>query len=160
MGDRVFNIALGRALELHNRVKFEDPSSSRLVVVLLRAVETEEGLIDRSNLWSLLNSVDNTEANFTGYSRKVLAAADLDASVVNLTTNVHIAVLPELTWANAGGATDNSLVKLLVCYVDDYAMGVDDDYIPLVALDFVTTTDGDDLVALSNADGYISAASM
>ena len=61
--------------------------------------------------------------------------------------------IDNITWSSAGGASDNSLVKLIVC--EDGATDADRDV--LSAHDFVIDTDGNDLTATMPAEGFYGA---
>lgn len=158
MADGVFNIAKGRVNELHDRVNSNDPTNSALVVVLLKVAEADGTLEDYDDLNALLGAAGNTEADFTNYARKVLTDADITASAVDDTNNRREADIADQTWTSAGGASNNTLVKLLVCYDDDSTGGTDANIIPLTHHDFAVTTDGSDLTAQINAAGYFRAA--
>lgn len=159
MADGVFNIAKGRVVELYNRVESDDPTNSAFIVVLLSAAEADGTLEDYDDLSTLLGAAGNTEATFTNYARKTLTSTELAALPSPDDTNNRYDVdLPDQTWTSAGGTTDNTLVKLLVCYDSDTTGGTDANIIPLCHYDFSVTTDGSDLTAQFNADGFFRAA--
>lgn len=159
MADGVFNIAKGKVCEYYDRVKGNDPSTSALVIVLLKANETEADLLDHDNLSVLLAAAGNTEADFTNYARIELTDSELAAIPAPDDTNDrNERDLPDQTWSSAGGASNNTLVKLLVCYDDDTGGGDDTNIIPLTHHDFAVTTDGSDLIAQINASGFFRAA--
>lgn len=158
MADFVFNIAKGKVNEYHDRVVNNDPTNAALVIVLLQAAEADATLEDYDDLATLLAQGGNTEADFTNYARKVLTDSDLSASVVDDTNNRREADMADQTYTSAGGASNNTLVKLLVCYDSDTTGGTDSNIIPLTAHDFSVTTDGNDIVAQINAAGYFRAA--
>jgi len=159
MADQVMNIAKGRVVELYNNVKGNNPANSAFIVVLLKAVEADDTLNNYDDLGALLGAAGNTEADFTNYARKVLTDADLVAlPAPDDTNNRRDLDIPDQTWTAAGGATNNTLAKLLVCYDADTTAGTDADIIPLTHHDFVATTDGNDLVAQINTAGFYRAA--
>lgn len=158
MADGVFNIAKGRAIELHNRVANNDPAASGLVVVLLKAAEADATLEDYDNLSLLLAAAGNTEADFTNYARKVLTDTDISAATPDDTNNRQEADIPDQTWTSAGGTTDNTLAKLIICYDSDTGAGDDTGLVPLSHHDFVATTDGNDLTATIDANGYFRSS--
>lgn len=157
MADGVFNIAKGKVNEYHDRVDGNDPANSALVVVLLSAAEADGTLEDYDTLAAVLAGA-NTEATFTNYARKVLTDTDITASVVDDTNNRREADIPDQTWSSAGGASNNTLVKMLICYDNDTTAGTDTNIIPLCHYDFSATTNGGDLTAQINAAGYFRAA--
>jgi len=159
MTNGVINIAKGRVIEYYNRVKSNDPANSALIIVLLKAVEADDALLDHNTLDALIAAASNTEADFTNYGRKVLTDADLAALPSPDDTNNRFEVdIPDQTWVAAGGATNNTLVKLLVCFDPDTTGGDDTTIIPLTHHDFAVTTDGSDLIAQINASGFFRAA--
>jgi len=82
MANAVFNVALGRINELHDRVVGNDPANSALVIVLLKTAEADATLKDYTTLAALLAGA-NVEANFTNYARKVLTNTELTGSTAD-----------------------------------------------------------------------------
>lgn len=157
MSDQPFNIAKGRAVEFYNRVESNDPANSAFILVLLKVAEPDATLIDYDDLGSLLAG-SNTEADFTNYARKTLTDTEL-ASFPSPSDadNQYLIDMPDQTWASAGGATNNTLTKLLVCYDSDTTGGTDSNIVPVAHFDFSVTTDGTDLNAVINAAGFYRA---
>lgn len=158
MANGVFNIAKGRVNEYQNRVNDNDPANSALIVVLLKVAEADATLEDYADLGTLIAAAGNTEADFTNYARKTLTDAEIGPPTVDNTNNNQRSDFPDQTWTSAGGTTDNTLVKLIVCYDADTTGGTDSNIIPLTYHDFATTTNGNDLTAVINANGYYSAS--
>jgi len=159
MADLVFNIAKGQPVEYYRRIKGNDPANSAFILVLLKASESDALLIDRDDLSALLGAAANTEADFTNYARKVLTDADLDALPAPDDTNDRYDIdLPDQTFVSAGGASNNNLVKALICYDSDTTGGTDANIVPVCHYDFVATTDGTNLVLQWNAAGFFRAA--
>lgn len=159
MADGVFNIAKGRVVELYNRVENNDPANAAFVVVLLKLAEADATLEDYDDLSALLGAAGNTEADFTNYARKTLTEADLAALPAPDDTNNRYEVdLPDQTWTAAGGAANNTLVKMLICYDSDTTGGTDANIVPLCHYGFAVTTDGSALTAQFNALGFFRAA--
>lgn len=156
MADGVFNTAKGRVNELINDVAAQATSDCRIVVVLLSAVESDAALMDHFDLDGLLFASGNTEATFTAYARKELSDADIFGSSADTTANQHTSQIPDQTWTNAGGATNNTLAKLLVCYAQFEGAG-DTNITPLTYHDFVVTTDGTDLTTEFDPGGFFRA---
>ena len=157
MADGTFNISLGKVAAYHDRVNANDPANSVLVVVLLRVSEADATLEDYDTLNALLGAAGNTEADFTNYARKVLTDSDITASAVDDTNNRVRCDIPNQTWSSAGGAANNTLTKVLICYDDDSAGGNDTNLIPLTHFDFTPTTNGNDLILQIAAEGYHQA---
>ena len=158
MADGVFNIAKGRVNEYVNRVDSNDPTNSALIVVLLKASEADATLEDYDDLNALLGAAGNTEADFTNYARKTLTDTDVANPTPDDTNNRQDADCPDQTWTSAGGASNNTLTKLVICYDGDTGAGTDANIIPLTHHDFATTTDGSDLTAQINASGFYRAS--
>lgn len=147
MADIVFNAAKGKAAE-----KVADATTS-VGVLLLKTADTDANLKDLSpNTVAQLLSAVNVEANFTNYARKT----SLTGTVTVDNTNDWLTIsIPNQTWTAAGGGVNNTLAKLVVFLEESAA---DSGRVPLVALDFVATTDGTDLIANFNAAGFFKAA--
>lgn len=158
MPDGVFNIAKGRVNEYVNRVDSNDPTNAALIVVLLSAAEADGTLEDYDDLGTLIAAAGNTEATFTNYARKTLVDTDVADPTPDDTNNRQDADIPDQTWLSAGGASNNTLVKLIVCYDSDTTGGTDSNIIPLTHHDFAVTTNGNDLTAQINAAGFYRAA--
>ncbi len=155
MADGVFNVAKGKVNEYHDRVDGNDPAGSELVIVLLKVVEADGTLEDYDTLAAILAG-SNTEADFTNYARIDLTDADISASQVDDTNNWRYATFGDQTWSSAGGTTDNTLVKLLVCY-DSTGSAADSAIVPMTYHDFSVTTNGGDVSADVGANGYFRA---
>lgn len=156
MADGVFNVAKGKVNEYMARVDGNDPAAGTIVVVLFKVSEAD-GTLEDYDLLSTLIAGSNTEADFTNYARKVLTDSDITAPTPDDTNNRQDADIPDQTWTSAGGATNNTLTKLIVCY-DPSSSGVTDSVmIPLTHHDFTSTTDGSDLTA-QFPNGFYRAA--
>lgn len=149
MSDGVFNIAKGRAAHYATLPAANDA----LVVVLLKVAEADSTLVDYDTLGALLAG-SNTEADFTNYARKTITSATVTVDDANDRADADIA---DQTWNSAGGTSNNALVKMLVCYDSDTTSGTDANIIPLTHHDFVTTTDGSDLIAQIATAGFYRA---
>ena len=156
MANIVFNISKGEVNAYVKRVVNNDPANSALVVVLLKAAEADGILQDYNTLGDILAGA-NTEADFTNYSRKILTNTELSLPTVDHSGNQQFSDAPDLTYVSAGGAVNNALVKMLICYDSDTTSGTDANLVPLVAIDWVITTDGNDLVAVFGSTGFFGA---
>lgn len=153
----VFNIAKGSI-----RYYFGLPAANDgLVVLLLKAsgLVSDDVLVDYPDVAAILAGASD-EADFTNYARKVLTSG---VTVTQDNTNNRIDIdIDNQTWSGAGSVTpgpaNNSLGKLVVAYDPDTTTPGDGTLIPLVAFDFVTTTDGTNLLAEINAAGLVRAA--
>lgn len=151
MADAVFNIALGKVAYYAGLPAANDA----LIVVLLKSsgLEANATLKDYDNLAALLAGT-NDECTFTNYARKTVTAVTVTVDDTNERVDCDIA---DQTWALAGGATNNAVAALIVCYDPDTTSGTDSSIIPLTKHDFVVTTDGGDLTAAFDAAGWYRA---
>lgn len=159
MADDVFNIAKGRVVEYYNRVEGNDPANSAFIVVLGTGAITDATLEDLDTLQAVLDDAGFSEATFTNYARKTLTDADLAALPAPDDTNNRFEVdIPDQVWSSAGGAANNTLTRMLICYDSDTTSGTDSNIIPLCFYDFAITTNGGDLTAQINANGFFRAS--
>jgi hypothetical protein len=159
MADQPFNIAKGRVVEWYNRIESNDPANSAFIIVLLKVAESDATLIDYDDLGALLGAAGNTEADFTNYARKVVTDSDLAALPAPDDTNNRFDIdMPDQVYSSAGGATNNTLVKAIICYDSDTTGGTDANIIPCAHYDFAVTTDGTDLTMKINAAGFYRAS--
>ncbi len=159
MADGVMNIAKGRVVEWYNRVENNDPANAAFIVVLLKANEADGTLEDYDDLSTLLGAAGNTEADFTNYARKTVTDSELAALPAPDDTNNRFDIdMPDQTWSSAGGASNNTLTKLIICYDSDTTGGTDSNIIPVAHYDFSITTNGGDITAQINAAGFFRAA--
>lgn len=155
MANGVFNVAKGRVNELIERVEQDDPSGCEIQLKLLKTAEADATLEDYDTFSALLAG-SNTEADFTNYATISLTASDVSRTVDD-SGNTQYSVITDQTWSSAGGASNNTIVKLVVCY-DPLGTDVDANLIPLTHHDFSATTNGNDLIADFSASGFYSAA--
>ncbi len=131
-----------------------------IIVVLLKAsgLESDGVIADHDTLASLLAGT-NDECDFTNYARKTLAGTGSTTGVmaasIDDTLNRVLLDLPDLTWAAAGGAVNNSVGGLLVCFDLNTTTGTDANIEPCVLHSMSETTNGNDLVARFHADGSV-----
>jgi len=160
MANIVFNISKGEVNAYTKRVVNNDPANSALVLVLLKTAQADATLLDYDTLDAILTAgggTANVEADFTNYARKVLTNTELSAPTVDDTGNEQYSDMPDQTYTSAGGATNNTLVKALVCYDNDTTGGTDANLIPLTAHDVSVTTDGNNLTLTIPANGFYGA---
>jgi hypothetical protein len=158
MANGVFNIAKGRVNELMNRIDDNDPTNAGLTIVLLAATSEADATLEDYDTLAALLAGSNTEATFTNYARKDLSDSDITGPTPDDANNRQDADFPDQTWTSAGGASNNTLDKLIVCYNPDITSDTDANIIPLTHHDFAATTNGGDLVAQVNAAGFFRAA--
>jgi hypothetical protein len=129
-----FDWALGREVELYNRVDTNDPTNSALLMVVLTASGLEEDSILRTyaTLSALLAS-SNDEVTNTNYARKTLTDANLSAFSPNISTHRTTLTLPLQTFTSI--AAGDSWSKVLICYDNDTTGGTDANVVPVTAAD-------------------------
>jgi hypothetical protein len=152
VSDGVFNQAKGK-LGYYATLP---AANDALIVVLLKAsgLEADDTLNNYDDLAALLAAA-NDEADFTNYTRKTLASVTL---TVDDTNNRADADAADFTYTSAGGASNNSIAKALICYDPDTTGGTDSSIIPCTYHDCVFTTDGtDQVIALATAGFYRAA---
>jgi hypothetical protein len=158
MANFIFNIAKGRVAELAGRVDAGDPAASRLYVVLLAStgLEAQSVLEDADTLDAVVGGTTN-EATNTGYSRKVLAAADIGPFAPDDTGNAYAVDIPDQTWTAVANDGTGGIGALLVCYAA-VATPTDLQITPLSHHSFAVTPDGSDVTAQIATGGFYSAS--
>jgi len=155
MADQIVNNCKGRGVELLRRVANQDPAVSAIIVVLLKTSEADSTLLDYSTLADLFGG-SNVEADFTNYARKSLDHSAITAPTPDDANDIQDGDIPNQTWSNAGGASNNTLVKAVICYAPNEA-GADSTIEIMSTHDFAVTTNGNDLVLQTPADGFYGA---
>lgn len=126
-----------------------------VIVVLLQASGLQADATLRTHQYlSALLSAGNTEATFTNYSRKVLAAADITVSV-NTGTHIVTVDIADQVWSAAGGAANNSVGALLTCYRPTSGTA-DSGVLVLTKHDYVISTTGGNLTATVPSIGTVA----
>src|SRR5262245_58935337 len=144
MADFVFNIAKGAVAE-----KVRD-GASNIEVMLLKTAEADTTFKDRDTVADITAN-GGVKCDFTNYAAKTGITGTITVDDTNDRVDVDI---PDQTWLAAGGATNNNITDLLVCYRESAG---DSGLIPLTCHDFTVTTDGSDLTAQINAVGFFRA---
>jgi hypothetical protein len=159
VADSVFNIAKGKVNEYVKRVDANDPANSAIVMVLLKSagLETHAVLKDRDDL-SVILAAANDECDFTNYARRVMSDTDLAVDVPDDTGDDFESAVSAWVIANAGGATNNTVGMLLICYDGDTTAGTDSNIVPLTMHDLTVTTDGTQLTISPSATSFFRAA--
>lgn len=123
-----------------------------LLIVLLQASGLPSAAtIKRTQFLSGVFSAGGVEATFTNYTRPAVTAGNITI-VVNTTTDVVSLDTSDQVWSAAGGATNNSLAKLILCYRPTSSTA--DSAVPILsAHDFVASTTGGNLTATIPAIG-------
>lgn len=134
MGAFTFDFALGREVELYNRVDTDDPTNSALLMVVLATtgLEADSVLRTYSTLSALLAAANNEVTN-TNYARKTLTQANLSAFSPDTSTHRTTLSLPLQTFTSI--AAGDSWSKVLICYDSDTTAGTDANVLPVTAAD-------------------------
>jgi hypothetical protein len=127
-------------------------ANDALIVVLLKltGLQADLTLADYTDLAALL-AASNDECDFTNYTRKTLTGV---TNTVDNANNWLDTDAVDFTYAAAGGATNNSIGKALICYDGDTTAGTDANIRPMTAHAFTATTDGNDLVVTIATGGF------
>lgn len=146
MADGTFNIALGSVAE-----KVRDVATN-VEFLILKAAEADATLVDYADVAALLVPAGNTEADFTNYARKTGITGTVTVDNTNDWVDVDI---PDQVFTAAGGATNNTCVKVVTAY--NQGAG-DANLVPMTHHDFAATTDGSDITVQINAAGIYRAS--
>lgn len=133
MSDFGFNVALGREVELYDRVVSSDPTNAVLVmmVLALAGIEADAAMKARTTFADILSASD--EVTNTGYSRAVLDQTDLDAIVVDHTNRQILLALPIQQFGAPDVDAGDTWEKVIVGYDSDSTGGADSAIIPITA---------------------------
>ena len=144
MSNFVFNIAKGTVRE-------KALKAAPLKMLILKAASNEATLKDLDTVATVLGDAGTTEADFTNYARSTLT--NLSDTVNDVDDSVSVSA-NDVVFASAGGATNNTTVAVIIF---DDVDGTDANAIPLVHLDAVFTTDGNQLT-LKFGSGFFGAS--
>lgn len=151
MANVINDFAKGRLVE---KSTLPVGTDSLLVVLLQSTSLPTDNTLKRTQFLSGVLSTGTgagLEATFTNYSRKVLAAASITITV-SIVTDVVTLDIADQVWSAAGGALNNTLGKLLLCY-KPVSTSLDTAIPILSAHDFSATTTGGNLTATIPAIG-------
>lgn len=157
LGTFVFNVAKGRAGELVKRVKDGDPGTSRLVAIpiLAAGIEADSVLIDKDTVSALLSGATD-EATTGGWSRKVIAAADITTPSPDDSNDRFDYIFGDITWTAVSAGAVTGLV-IAYCPTDTTSAG-DASNVVLTAHAWAITPDGSDVTADVPATGFYRAS--
>ncbi|MGW4484348.1 hypothetical protein ACWEOE_10970 [Amycolatopsis sp. NPDC004368] len=152
MADFVFNIAKGKIAYYAGLPATNDA----LVAVLLQStnLEADSTLKDYDNLSALLAGASD-ELTATNYARKTLSGV---TSTVDDTNDRVDITASAWTWSTLGGASNQAVGKMVICYDPDTTGGTDADLVPLCAFDQSFTTSGVDETFTPQSPGFLRAA--
>ena len=145
MANFVFNVAKGKVAE-----KVADGATIKLLV--LKSAGSDAALRDLDTIAAVIAEGSTVEADFTNYERKTLGSL---TATVNDTDDKMYVDAADVTFTSAGGASNNTTTDVII-YED--VDTTDANAIPLVCLDAVFTTDGNDVTLQFGTNGFFEAA--
>lgn len=159
MPNGVFNNIKGRPVELYKRIEGNDPTNSEWLIVLGLGAITDGQLEDIVDLAELEADAGFAESVDGSYGRKSVHPGSspvlpADPGPDN-TNNRYDLPMPDQTWNGMNGET---LTRLIVCYEPNSAASADANILCTTFHDFSVTTDGSDLTAQFDAQGFFSAS--
>lgn len=138
MANFTFTIAAGRGVRYCDLALGTD----RLAIVLLQSSGYQgDATVRNYNTLAAILATANLEATFTNYARVFVSSGIVITP--NTTTHANNVSIANLTWLAAGGTTNNTLAKLLICY-QPTSGATDAQTIPLFSCDVSATTNGQD----------------
>lgn len=157
MANFVFNIGLGRVVELYNRVDSNDPANAALIILVLATagIEADATLKDVDTVSALVAGTTNEVTN-AGYARKTLTDADIVAFAPDDANDRTDLDIPDQTWTGVGAG--DGWNDVVIAYDSDTTAGTDANVVPLTQHDFVVTPDGSDITAQIAAAGFFRAS--
>lgn len=156
MANGVFNIAKGMVARYTMEVDTGDPAAAQIVVWLAIGAITDATLKDLDTVAAVIADAGVTEAVFTNYARKDLDDANVSVTVDD-SGDKNDADLDDQTWSSAGNGANDTLTRLYTAY-DSTGSATDANLVPLTFHDFAVTTDGSDLTAQFNSQGFFTAS--
>jgi len=157
MAAHVFNVALGRCVELHRRAKTQDAfwAGNCLCVAVLAAagLESDAILLDKDWLGDVVVGTTNLVTNTT--VPKIIPAADLTSPAPNNATDVFPLDMVDIAFGtvNAG----DTWSKVLVCWSPNGTMGQLGAIVPMTMHDVNIVPDGSTITIQIPAAGYFQA---
>ena len=157
MGNFIYNISLGRAAELYNRVDLNDPANSAIIIAVLAqtGIESDATLKDKDDLAAIVSGTTNEVTN-TNYARKVLTDTSLAAFAPDDTNDRVDLDIPDQTWTAV--ASGDNWSDIVICYDSDTTGGTDANIVPMTHHDFSLVPDGSDITAQIAATGFYRAS--
>ncbi len=145
MATFTYNIALGRVVELYNRVDTNSPAGCKLVIMAInRGTASDATMKDYDTFSTLLGDAQVAEVTNSGYARKTLIGTDLAAIAPDDTNDRFDLNLPTQTWTAV--AIGTSWTDLVIGY-DPLGTNVDTNIVPLTNHTFVAQPNGQAVIA-------------
>ena len=145
----VFNVAKGRAAELHNRVANNDPATAILVIMAVNSTAADTVMVDLDTFAAIESDANTAEVTNTNYGRKILADTDISAVTVNDTSDRVEADIADQTWTAV--ATGDAWTHLVFGYIAAPAAAGEAadnaNIVPLTMHEFAVSPNGGDVTA-------------
>jgi hypothetical protein len=154
MADLVFNIAKGRIAAYAQNVEDASPANCALLVIPFNSTATDATIKDLDTLAAIEADANTAECTGSTWSRKSVVAANLTIQVDDTNDWVDIDI-DNQTWTAV--AASNNATHLLIAYDSDTTAGTDSNIIPLTWHTFAVTTDGSDITAVIDTEGFFRA---
>jgi hypothetical protein len=119
---------------------------------VLKNAAADSVLKDLNDVAAILANGSTDEADFTNYARATLGS--LTVTVDDATDSVSVDCA-DVVFTSAGGASNNTTTDAIIY---EEVAGGDANCIPLVQLDCVFTTDGNNVTLQMNAAGFFGAS--
>lgn len=131
-------------------------ANDALLMVLCKAtgLVSDATLKDLDDLGTILAGATD-EATFTNYTRQTLTTVTVTVDDTNDIVNIDC---DDVTYTNAGGASNNTMGKALICYDPDTTTGTDSSVVPIAAYSYDGTTDGSTITLIMPANGPLFAS--
>lgn len=156
MANFVFNMALGRAVELYGRVDGNDPSTAELYMIAFNTSATDATLRDLDTVAAIEADANTAEVTNGGYARKVLTDSDLVAWAPDDANDRTDLDIPDQTFTAIAAGT--AWTDLCIAY--GLNGGADSAKVPISWHDFPVTPSGADIVAQIAAAGFYRASAV
>jgi len=161
--DVTFNVARGRVVGLHERVRAQDPTGSVLTIIAIQSTELTGTIKDVETIAELLALSGVDEANNSGYSRLVYTDTTLASFPVVIDDTLDLVELPlpdpVFTSVSAGDGPGDLWTDIVIAY-DKTGSETDANLIPMVILTIingVTPNGGDITVQASGGNYYLNS---
>jgi hypothetical protein len=149
--DFVFNVAKGKIGYYLGLPAASD--AIRCLLLKSTGLEADATLADYDTVAALLAAA-NDECDFTNYARQALSTVSWTVDDVNDRADGDA---DDISFATAGGATNNTIGKLVI-YYDPDGTDTDANNVPLTAHDYDETTTGSTLNITLPSGGFVRAA--
>jgi hypothetical protein len=160
MADIVTNIALGRPVELYNRVDLNDPSTAVFWIALLATTGLEaDSVFKDADTFAAMVAGATNECTNTNYARKVLTDSDLTAFSPDDTNDRADLDIADPVFTGIANDGTGAISALVIGY-DATTSGVTETaMVPITKHDFVIALpDGSDINGQVATSGFFRAS--